>query len=609
MTGRVCTVIALMFIASTAIASQEQRYTDNVNWAKQSATVTQGQSGFTAFSVNEYCKDTTCQQQLSNPEQTRYRNDATAMDSAKTAAIATDDNAQAVTTNFNKGRPTIDPNDPTWAIVVGIQNNAYNISHGLSDKYTDCSGNGKRCITETTYHTCQTLRTEPLTCYESSQYNSYYDRTVSRTYGSNYLANKRSTTLPALPAKAVALSSITITSSVTQDRGYTGGCTTTELGNIENVNLTLRISGRHYAIKGEQYCTNYRDGRDYRKGWTNPAVSAQTIAINRKITGKITIAWPFKTREYQNASIRLNFIERHVSTRWTNSCSQNPAAASCGLTKNQCIEGAGTRTIKGVPVYQSCWKYKKTYQCGQGEVNTCGQYQSCKQTQSRCAKTVNGQCIKWNKKYTCDVETCDNTTLICGEQSFCLDGECYNPTREKNTEFDQAASSLAALADAAKGLGDPPLLFTGKAMTCSKKPVGLSDCCKDSGWGNDIGLAQCSDEEKALVEAKKNKLTISLGQYCAEKVLGVCIRKKKAYCTYDSKLARIVQEQGKPQLGMNFGSAKHPDCSAITPEQMQQMDFSNMDFSDFYNDLHNNMTLPDNNQIQQRIKDALGGKK
>ncbi|MFS1931688.1 conjugal transfer protein TraN, partial [Vibrio cyclitrophicus] len=42
----------------------------------------------------------------------------------------------------------------------------------------------------------------------------------------------------------------------------------------------------------------------------------------------------------------------------------------------------------------------------------------------------------------------------------------------------------------------------------------------NGGWGTDVGLAQCNEEEKALGKAKDDKLTIYLGSYCAEKVLG-----------------------------------------------------------------------------------------
>lgn len=88
---------------------------------------------------------------------------------------------------------------------------------------------------------------------------------------------------------------------------------------------------------------------------------------------------------------------------------------------------------------------------------------------------------------------------------------------------------------------------------------------KDSGWGQDIGLAKCSSDEKALAKAKSNKLTVSVGEFCSKKVLGVCLEKKRSYCQFDSKLAQIVQQQGRNgQLRISFGSAKHPDCRGIT---------------------------------------------
>ena len=67
-------------------------------------------------------------------------------------------------------------------------------------------------------------------------------------------------------------------------------------------------------------------------------------------------------------------------------------------------------------------------------------------------------------------------------------------------------------------------------------------------------------------------------------------------------MARIIQEQGRPQIGRGFGSAKKPDCSAITPEEMQQMDFSKIDFKDFYGDMQNNTNLPNMDEIKARIQ-------
>ena len=36
--------------------------------------------------------------------------------------------------------------------------------------------------------------------------------------------------------------------------------------------------------------------------------------------------------------------------------------------------------------------------------------------------------------------------------------------------------------------------------------------------------------------------------------------RKQSYCCYGSKLVRILNEQGKAQLGMRWGKAKEPDC-------------------------------------------------
>lgn len=53
-----------------------------------------------------------------------------------------------------------------------------------------------------------------------------------------------------------------------------------------------------------------------------------------------------------------------------------------------------------------------------------------------------------------------------------------------------------------------------------------------------------------------------VGSYCKTKVLGQCIEEREAYCCFNS-LSRIIQEQVRPQLGQNFGSAESPQCQGI----------------------------------------------
>ena len=50
----------------------------------------------------------------------------------------------------------------------------------------------------------------------------------------------------------------------------------------------------------------------------------------------------------------------------------------------------------------------------------------------------------------------------------------------------------------------------------------------------------------------------------------------------DSMLARIVNEQGRVQVGKGWGGSESPDCSGFTVAQLQSLDFAAMDFTEFY---------------------------
>ncbi|EML2682244.1 conjugal transfer protein TraN, partial [Klebsiella michiganensis] len=124
--------------------------------------------------------------------------------------------------------------------------------------------------------------------------------------------------------------------------------------------------------------------------------------------------------------------------------------------------------------------------------------------------------------------------------------------------------------------------------------------------GQDVGLARCSSEEKALAKAKTNKLTISIGEFCSKKVLGVCLEKKRSYCQFDSKLAQIVQQQGRNgQLHIGFGGAKSPDCRGISVDELQRINFDQLDFTNFMEDLMNNQAIPENAELTEKTKERI----
>jgi len=98
-------------------------------------------------------------------------------------------------------------------------------------------------------------------------------------------------------------------------------------------------------------------------------------------------------------------------------------------------------------------------------------------------------------------------------------------------------------------------------------------------------LLSCEKSEQELALRKGAGLCHYVGTWCSSKIAGVCLQRKEGYCCYNSKLARIIQEQGKAQLGLSWGPAKNPNCGGLTVQQLSQLNFSNMDLSEFYNDV------------------------
>ena len=301
---------------------------------------------------------------------------------------------------------------------------------------------------------------------------------------------------------------------------------------------------------------------------------------------------------------------------WNESC---PFSKSEGtLKKTECIEPGSTKTVvvDGVsyPVTQACWKYKDTDMTQAADNGTCKTYMNnpaCTLASRPCAFTAEdgSGCLHEYATYSCETRT-SGQVMICGGDTFCLDGDCERAQNGKNNDFAPVVSALAALAAAGKDVAAINSVnvraFTGSAKFCKKFAAGFSNCCKDGGWGQDVGLARCSSEEKALGKAKENKLTVSIGEFCSKKVLGVCLEKKRCYCQFDSKLAQIVQQQGRNgQLHIGFGKASSPDCRGITQTELQQIKFDKLDFSNFFDDLQKNKKIPDNDTLTKRVREEI----
>lgn len=88
--------------------------------------------------------------------------------------------------------------------------------------------------------------------------------------------------------------------------------------------------------------------------------------------------------------------------------------------------------------------------------------------------------------------------------------------------------------------------------------------------------------EQMLALRRGANLCNYVGSYCSKKILGWCYERKQGYCCYNSKLAKIINTQGRAQLGKSYGSPQSPDCSGFSPTELASLDFSLMDMSEFY---------------------------
>ncbi|HFY4631253.1 type-F conjugative transfer system mating-pair stabilization protein TraN [Salmonella enterica subsp. enterica serovar Derby] len=345
------------------------------------------------------------------------------------------------------------------------------------------------------------------------------------------------------------------------------------------------------SCSGNGSCTGTLDDRIF-----NELTSGRT-------TFTLTLVMQVKDREW---------IPR---VEWVESCPFNKADGV--LKGTECSEPGGTKTgvMEGKPwsLTEACWAYRDKYVTQSADNGTCQAYvdnPACTLATRQCAfYSGEGTCLHEYATYSCESKT-SGKVMICGGDVFCLDGECDKAQSGKSNDFGEAVSQLAALAAAGKDVaalnGIDVRAFTGQAKFCKKAAAGYSNCCKDSGWGQDIGLAKCSSDEKALAKAKTNKLTVSVGEFCSKKVLGVCLEKKRSYCQFDSKLAQIVQQQGRNgQLHISFGSSKHPDCRGITVDELQQIKFDQLDLTNFYEDLMNNQKIPDSGALTEKVKEQI----
>lgn len=377
----------------------------------------------------------------------------------------------------------------------------------------------------------------------------------------------------------------------------------------------------YYCPRFDPECTTYdlpycrRSGRHpgpclqgYKDGWgfhcTEPGDPIDEYTCSQIVAGQRIIRTSSRTEV--------------TTSRDESQCAGLAADNSCQQDTETCTDSDPvTRIVDGIAVTQPCWAWSRSYTCAQfTQAQDCQTLEStpgCSLVREDC---LSGEpCRTWERVYDCPVpdQPADTSQFICDGDVYCIDGSCETIEREANDEFKDAVVALNAM-DQARREFDPDTLtlFKGTRNTCSSKVFGVLNCCKGKGFPLIPGIQLlvalgCSREEMLLHQRDAQGLCAYVGTYCSDSFLGVCLTKKKVYCCFESKLSRILQEQGRQQLNKPWGKPKTEQCLGFTIDEFSRLDLSTMDFSEVYAEFTDAARLPDELQaateIQQKIED------
>lgn len=103
---------------------------------------------------------------------------------------------------------------------------------------------------------------------------------------------------------------------------------------------------------------------------------------------------------------------------------------------------------------------------------------------------------------------------------------------------------------------------------------------------------KCSEDELGLAVDVDLLKTHYVGSYCAKKSIFGCVEKRQSYCVFSSPLARIINEQARPQFGRGWGTPKAPDCSGITLDELNRVDWNQIDLGEWMDILNITGNMP-----------------
>jgi len=268
---------------------------------------------------------------------------------------------------------------------------------------------------------------------------------------------------------------------------------------------------------------------------------------------------------------------------------------SCKLLYTKFTEEPETRVINGKAVIRDAWSRQLYFSCEPNSDSKCAKLraQSGILISKKCLiKNDLGECDLWEKTYDLGKSGGSQrvNTTFKNDEIWGLSDE-FDITYDKNTDFGSTLTTLSIFSDLENNLesqgGDfnkKIKIFAGESLKCQKSFLAgdVFDCCKDmDGLAVNVKLAKCTTEENCLAENKKRGKCHFIGSHKIK--LGTI--SVHVYCCFPTKLARVVHEQGRKQLKIDWGTAEEPKCRGFSLKELQKIKFNKIDLSEVMDDI------------------------
>ena len=479
---------------------------------------------------------------------------------AANEALKQDAGGKVVVENFGKNQFEINKENAFIQEAMRIEAESYAITHGISNDRVHCDAKPKMQCTPTFHEeSCSTSRILP-------EEQCLKKRVVKVASENIHQAIQAVVTIHKNFKGSIAINLVT-------------GAMSNVVGGSLSSRLQLHHECQSMSITIHSIFNNNKPAK-----WVD-VIGLPSCQNNGWLTLHITHSfkreYPLQISLTGHAATGAFVAEEH----WESNCGALDAKVQeglCSVKEERCTDTTNPRVIDGLPVTRDCWESSATYACHSVIADEClaQKERGCLQMSSRCDRNSDNGCIQYAQVYQCPDKTCP-PVIECMQDVFCADGECVDKVSTQNTNFGKDIAPLAATNAVGREFSATQAsLFGGHVAQCKIWALDVIDCCSDKGWGKAIDLVHCRDEDKKLGEAKLNYLAHYLGEFCATEVLGVCLEHKRTYCVFDSKMARIIQEEGRlKQLNPEaLGNAKHPTCAGLSMNELQRLDLGIVEF-------------------------------